>query len=104
MFTSGTTGWKPNPARLSVASKLTGEWKQAGNPCRGTEDENKITFNSQSTQILKLHNGKDEFIYMGDRWNSENLAESRHVWLPVEWEKGAPVIKWYRSWNLQKLK
>ena len=27
MFTSGTTGWKPNPGRLAVADKLTGEWK-----------------------------------------------------------------------------
>ena len=27
MFSSGTTGWKPNPGRLSVADKLLGEWK-----------------------------------------------------------------------------
>ncbi len=54
MFTSGTTGWKPNPGRLSVASKLLGEWKTLGNPCRGTEDENKITFGSQSTHILPV--------------------------------------------------
>ena len=34
MFTSGTTGWKPNAARLSVASKMFGEWKSIGKPCR----------------------------------------------------------------------
>ena len=104
MFTSGTTGWKPNPARLSVAKKIFGEWKSIGNPCRGTEDENKITFGSQSTQILPVHGKKDEFIYMGDRWIPDNLADSRHIWLPVEWEKGSPVIKWYPNWNLSKLK
>lgn len=104
MFTSGTTGWKPNPARLSVASSITGEWKTIGNPCRGTEDENKITFGSQSTNVLPVPGKKNEFIYMGDRWTPENLADSRHIWLPVEWEKGIPVIKWYNSWNIKDIK
>jgi hypothetical protein len=104
MFTSGTTGWKPNPARLSVANSITGEWKTIGNPCRGTEDENKITFGSQSTNILPVPGRKNEFIYMGDRWTPENLADSRHIWLPIEWEKGSPVIKWYNSWNLKDIK
>jgi hypothetical protein len=104
MFTSGTTGWKPNAARLAVARKLLGEWKSIGNPCRGTEDENKITFGSQSTQILQVHGKKNEFIYMGDRWIPDNLADSRHIWLPVEWEKGYPVIRWYPNWNLSKLR
>ncbi len=103
MITSGTTGWKPNAARLSVARKISGEWKSVGNPCRGTEDENKITFGSQATQVLEIHGKKNAFIYMGDRWIPENLADSRHIWLPVEWEKGYPVIKWYPNWNLSKL-
>jgi hypothetical protein len=104
MFTSGTTGWKPNAARLSESKKLDGDWKSLGNPCRGTEDEDKITFSSQSTQILPVEGKKNAFIYMGDRWIPENLADSRHVWLPVEWENGIPVIKWYPNWNLSNLK
>ncbi len=104
MFTSGTTGWKPNPARLSVSNKLFGKWKTLGNPCRGTEAENKITFGSQSTQVLPVAGKKNVFIYMGDRWTPENLADSRHIWLPVEWEKGTPVIKWYPSWKLSNLR
>jgi hypothetical protein len=104
MFTSGTTGWKPNAARLAVAKKMMGEWKSIGNPCRGTEDENKITFGSQSTQILQINGKKNDFIYMGDRWIPDNLADSRHIWLPVEWENGYPVIRWYPNWNLSKLK
>jgi hypothetical protein len=103
MFTSGTTGWSPNPGRLSVSGKLLGEWKTIGNPCRGTEDENKITFGSQSTQILAVQGKKNAFIYMGDRWIPDNLTDSRHIWLPVEWEEGNPVIKWYPVWSLNKL-
>jgi hypothetical protein len=104
MFTSGTTGWKPNPARLAVSPKLAGEWKTVGNPCRGTEDENKITFGSQSTHILQIEGKKNAFIYMGDRWISDNLADSRHIWLPIEWEDGLPVIKWYKAWDITNLK
>ena len=99
MITSGTTGWKPNAARLSVSKKLSGEWKTIGNPCRGNENENKITFGSQSTQILPVQGKKDSFIYIGDRWTPENLATSPHIWLPIEWEKGLPVIKWYTEWE-----
>jgi len=104
MFTSGTTGWKPNPGRLSAADKLTGEWKAAGNPCRGTEEENKITFGSQSTNVLVLNSKKDIFVYMGDRWTPENLYDSRHIWLPVEWEGEMPVIRWQEEWDLRKLR
>ena len=42
------------PASLAVSKKIFGEWKSIGNPCRGTEDENKITFSSQSTHILPV--------------------------------------------------
>jgi hypothetical protein len=104
MFTSGTTGWKPNPGRLSSADKLTGEWKELGNPCRGTEEENKTTFRSQSTFILQIPGKKNTFIYQGDRWIPENLADSRHIWLPIEWENGIPVIRWHSELDINKLK
>jgi hypothetical protein len=104
MFTSGTTGWKPNSGRLASADKITGVWKPLGNPCRGTADENKITFGSQSTFVLQIQGKKNKFIYMGDRWIPENLADSRHIWLPVEWENEMPVIKWHSEWYLSKLK
>jgi hypothetical protein len=104
MFTSGTTGWKPNPGRLASANKITGVWKPLGNPCRGTADENKISFGSQSTFVLPIQGRKNKFIYMGDRWIPENLADSRHIWLPVEWEDEMPVIKWHQEWYLSKIK
>jgi hypothetical protein len=104
MFTSGTTGWKPNPGRLASANKITGVWKPLGNPCRGTADENKISFGSQSTFVLPIQGRKNKFIYMGDRWIPENLADSRHIWLPVEWENEMPVIKWHQEWYLSKIK
>jgi len=104
MFSSGTTGWKPNPGRLSVSDSITGEWKAAGNPCRGSEEENSITFGSQSTFVLPVNIKKNVFVYMGDRWNPQNLADSRHIWLPVEWENDMPVIRWHDEWDIKKIK
>jgi hypothetical protein len=104
MFTSGTTGWKPNPARLATADKITGEWKAIGNPCRGSEEENKVTFSSQSTFVLQPSGKKNLYIFMADRWTPSNLADSRHIWLPVEWENGLPVIKWHNELNINMLK
>jgi hypothetical protein len=44
------------------------------------------------------------FIFMADRWTPANLADSPHIWLPVEWENGAPVIRWQKEWDIKKLK
>lgn len=104
MFTSGTTGWKPNPGRLAVSDNITGNWISLANPCRGTDEENKITFGSQSTFVLPLNVKKNIFVYMGDRWTPQNLTDSRHIWLPVEWENNLPVINWYKEFDISKLK
>lgn len=104
MFTSGTTGWRPNPGRLSVADNIIGKWTMLGNPCRGSEEENSTTFRSQSTCVLPLDEKRNRFIYIGDRWTPENLADSRYIWLPVEWENDIPVIRWHSSWDPVKFK
>jgi hypothetical protein len=104
MFSSGTTGWKPNPARVAFSKGIFKEWTTTGNPCRGTDEQNKITFGSQSTHVLPVGGKKNLFIFMGDRWVPENLTDSRYIWLPVEWEMGNPVIKWYPEWDFKNLK
>lgn len=100
MFSSYTTGWKPNPGRLAVSDNMMSGWKALENPCRGTEEENKTTFLSQSTYVLPLKGKKDTYIYMGDRWISDNLIDSRYVWLPIQFDNGLPFLKWYETWNL----
>jgi hypothetical protein len=104
MFTSGTTGWRPNPGRVAGSTGMFDDWQFLGNPCRGTEEENKITFGSQSTFVLPVQGKKDTFVFMADRWTPDNLADSRYIWLPVEWENDLPVIKWYPEWELSKMK
>jgi hypothetical protein len=98
MITSGTTGWKPNAARMAVADSIFGPWKKLGNPCIGKGK--KITFHSQGTYILPIHGRKDAFIFMGDRWHPKNPIDGRYIWLPIQWKNKKPVIKWIGSWNL----
>ncbi len=88
MITSGCTGWAPNEARLMTADNIMGEWKQLPNPCRGKGA--KTTFDSQSTYVMKI--GED-YTFMADRWNPKNLADSRHLWLPIKFDNnGVPYI------------
>jgi len=100
MFASGCTGWAPNPGRSAVADNIMGPWTSLGNPFKGTEDEMKVSFHSQSTYVIPVMGKKDAFIYMGDRWTPENAIDGRYIWLPIEFVKGKPIIKYYDEWDL----
>ncbi|MEI8114699.1 MAG: NPCBM/NEW2 domain-containing protein [Bacteroidia bacterium] len=100
LFTSGTSGWDPNPAQLAVADHLFGPWKTIGNPCIGAESL--TTFGSQSTYVLPAP-GKPSgsFIYMGDRWNGLNLEKSTYVWLPFKMnEYGGFKLVFFDQWDM----
>jgi hypothetical protein len=100
MFSSYTTGWSPNPGRVAVSDNMMSGWKALENPCRGTDEENKTTFQSQSTYVIPVQGKKDAFIFVGDRWNPENHSDGRYVLLPLEFENGIPFLKWYNTWDL----
>jgi hypothetical protein len=104
LMTSGCTGWRPNAAGLAVADRVWGPWKEVGNPCRGTSEEEATTFGSQGTFILTVPGQAGAFIFMADRWHPENAVDGRHVWLPVQWEGGFPVLKWLPEWDLSFFK
>lgn len=95
MIASGCTGWDPNEARLMTADSIMGDWKMLPNPCVG-ENADK-TFGGQSNYVFRLPGEDDRFIAMFDVWNPESLANSRYIWLPVEFrEDGTPFIP-YRA-------
>ena len=97
MITSGCTGWNPNPASYGMADKVLGEWKTIGNPC--PDEGSATTYDTQITCVYQANEG--EYIYMGDRWFSNNLKDSRYVWLPIEFDsQGYISIKRYSNWDL----
>ncbi|BCU79724.1 glycoside hydrolase family 43 protein [Luteolibacter sp. LG18] len=98
LIASGCTAWEPNAARSCIADSIWGPWKELGNPCKG--DKAGITFQSQGTYVLPVADKPGSFIFMADRWNKDNLADSRYIWLPIEFDdKNAPVIRWQDEWR-----
>jgi uncharacterized repeat protein (TIGR02543 family) len=110
MITSGQTGWSPNPATYHVSTNgMFGPWTDKGDPC--VNDWRRSTFISQSTHVLPYRDGNGEvvpnkFIFIGDRWNADNLTDSRYVWLPldVNTQNQSVAINWYDEWNMSLLK
>lgn len=98
LITSAATGWAPNAARYAVADSLLGEWKPMGNPFVGAGRD--VTFGSQSTFVLPVPGKPGHFIYMGDRWNQQDLADSRYVWLPFAMNRdGTFEVPWKDAWR-----
>jgi len=99
LIASDCTGWTPNAARLAIADSIFGPWNELGNPCTGKDAE--ITFQAQSAFVLPVGESKGRFIFMADRWDQWDLADSRHVWLPIEFEgDGKAVLRWRERWSL----
>lgn len=97
MMTSGATGWNPNQARYAVSDSIFGDWINMGDPC--IDDIKLTTFDSQSTCIFYVGGEVDKYIYMGDRWNSNELGDSRYIWLPLEFDdKGIMRLLWQNEW------
>jgi len=100
LICSGCTGWAPNEARMFVADKVTGPWKQLPSPFHGESPHGsaKTTFGAQGTFILQLQDGRH--VFMADIWNPRHLARSLHVWLPIGYaEDGTPEIRWQDEWR-----
>ena len=103
MITSGCTGWVPNEARMFKAASLWGPWEPLPSPFVGKDA--KKSFHTQGTYIFKVEGTEDGFVFMADRWNPQSLKNSRHIWLPIDFEAdGTPVIRWVDSWSPKDLK
>ena len=95
LMSSSTTGWMSNQARVWSADSIFGSWRNDGNPCRG--EAANVTFDTQSTSLFRTAAG--QWIYCGDRWNGDELHDSRYVWLPVEFEGDKLTIRWVSQWS-----
>ena len=95
LFASGCTGWAPNAARSATAEHIFGPWHELGNPA--VDEGGDTTYRSQCASVIDTG---ERLIYVGDRWNPQDAADGRYVWLPIEFEDGRPVIHWQASWDL----
>lgn len=75
LFTSGTTGYYPNPSEVAVADTFHGPWTVLGNPHR--YDRSRTSFASQITSVFKHPHKKDLYIALADRWVPAMMEEDR---------------------------
>ena len=104
VITSGCTGWNPNPAQVAMADHPLGPWKVLGNPAIGRGAE--TTFRSQSTFVFSPPGARPgHYVFMADRWNEADLADSRYVWLPFRITQPERVaIPWRDVWDPAELR
>jgi hypothetical protein len=99
LFTSGVTGWTPNPAKYYRATNVMGPYTDMGEPCVGSDKD--TTYNSQPTYIFPVENRTDAFIIMLERHNITNFARCSYIWLPVLFPTQSTVeVKYYATWDL----
>ena len=54
--------------------------------------------------MLPIDAEAGKFIYMGDRWNGDNLTDSRTVWLPIQMNTDNTVsVLGEQDWTLNRL-
>ncbi len=127
LVTSALSGWKANPSLTQTADDILGVWTPTGNPMTGSGPSNNgqwsqdattsTSFNSQSTCIIRLPNGK--YMYMGDRWKNGvyetnnglgtfpdvDVKASTYVWLPITFETDSThgentlKVRWLGAWS-----
>ena len=97
LITSGCTGWAPNEAQHAFADSIWGPWTVTGNPCVGPGRA--TTFDSQSTFCIPVVGVPDAFVFMADRWNPEDLSDSRYIWLPVAFDGDRAILQFRENWS-----
>jgi hypothetical protein len=66
LFSSGTTGYFPNPSEVAESKLFHGPWTLLGDP--HINDPSHTSFHSQITSVFKHPKKKDLYIALADRW------------------------------------
>ncbi|WP_308291783.1 family 43 glycosylhydrolase [Microbacterium jejuense] len=96
VFGSDLTGWDLNDNMYASAPALEGPWDE----WRPIAPVGTRTFDSQVSVVVPVGDG---YVYIGDRWKPEALAESEAVWLPLRIRDGRVALEWHDEWSIQEL-
>ncbi|HTJ36445.1 MAG TPA: ricin-type beta-trefoil lectin domain protein [Dactylosporangium sp.] len=97
LFGSHLTGWSTNDNQYTTATSITGTW----GAWRSFAPSGTNTCNSQTTAILPVSgSGGTSYVFLGDRWNSGNLADSRYVWQPLTVNGTTVSMTCQSSWTI----
>jgi hypothetical protein len=97
LFGSHLTGWSTNDNQYVTATSITGTWSSF----RSFAPSGTNTCNSQTTSILPVSGSSGtSYIFLGDRWNASNLADSRYVWEPLTISGTTVSMTCQTSWTI----
>lgn len=97
LFGSDLTGWDLNDNKYCTAPALDGPW----GPWRDIAPRGSRTYESQVSVVLPVDGGH---VYIGDRWNRDDLSSSAPIWLPLALQDGRAELRWRDTWNIEELK
>jgi hypothetical protein len=95
---SHLTGWGTNDNVYASATSLRGPWSDFTNVApAGTR-----TYNSQTAFLLPVTGSAGtSYVYIGDRWDPNDLNASLPVWLPLSLtSSGTASLSWYPRWGV----
>lgn len=97
LFGSHLTGWSTNDNQYTTATSIAGTWSS----WRSFAPSGTNTCNSQTTSILPVSGTTTtSYVFLGDRWNSANLADSRYVWEPLSVSGTTVTMTCQASWTI----
>jgi hypothetical protein len=98
LISSSPTGWAPNPNTYVSATSLSGPWTSAASLAPNSPN----TYDSQDAFILPVvGSSTTTYIYMGDRWDSTALGNSRYIWLPLSFSGTSISLSSYHdAWRI----
>ena len=79
LFTSGTTGYYPNPTLTTRFSDFHGEYTALGSPHQN--DATHTSFNSQISGVLRVEGKNDLYIALADRWLPRRKWSAQQRWM-----------------------
>jgi hypothetical protein len=94
LFGSDLTGWSTNDNKVTTATSLAGPWSDWSD----IAPAGSATFDSQVSAVVPIEG--DLFVYVGDRWQQDDLFASPAVWLPMRLRDGSATMEWSDSWSL----
>lgn len=97
IFGSHLTGWSTNDNQYSTATSMAGPWSA----WKSFAPSGTNTCNSQVTFILPVVGSTTTtYMFLGDRWNPNNLTDSRYIWQPLNINGTVVSMTCATSWKM----
>lgn len=97
VFGSHLSGWATNDNQYATATSMAGPWSA----WKSFAPAGSNTCNSQVTFVLPVvGSSATTYMFLGDRWISNNLTDSRYIWQPLTVKGTAISMTCPASWKL----